>query len=311
MKKVIIAIAALTLSGALLSAQDLSQATELYNNGATALTTKDYTTALDNFQKALEMGQSLGADGEEIVNNCKNVIPGVALQIAKDLIQDSKYDEAKTQVEEAVKLATEYENDAVLAEANALIPDMYAKKGTDALKVKDYAGAAEAFRQSYEADTTNGKTAITVAQLLSQIGKNDEALTMLQHASWNGEESSAKEQASNIYLREASTALKEQKFAAAVSAAEKANSYAENANAYLIAGQASQKLNKTSDAISNFSKYLDLKPDSSNSPAITFTVAALYQSQKNYSKAIEYYKKIQNDSRFGAQAKQQIAALSK
>ena len=40
-------------------------------------------------------------------------------------------------------------------------------------------------------------------------------------------------------------------------------------------------------------------------------MAALYQGQKNNAKALEYYKKVQNDPQVGAQAKQQIAALSK
>ena len=311
MKKLFLSIATLTICSALLSAQDMSQATELYNNGATALTTKDYASALENFQKALEMGKTIGPDADELVANCKAAIPGVALQIAKDLIQDSKYDEAKTKIDDAIKIATEYENNDVLAEAKALIPDMYAKKGSEALKLKDYAGAAAAFVDSYKADTTNGKTAITVAQLYGQLGKSDEALDMLQHAAWNGQEAEAKEQASNIYLREASSFLKSQKYADAVKAAEKANSYVENANAFLIAGQASQKLGKNNDAIENFTKYLDLKPTASNASAITFTVGALYQGANNKAKALEYYKKVQNDPKFGAQAKQLITALSK
>ncbi|MBQ3977505.1 MAG: hypothetical protein II632_01495 [Bacteroidales bacterium] len=94
-------------------------------------------------------------------------------------------------------------------------------------------------------------------------------------------------------------------------AAGKANDFAENATAYLIAGQASQKLSKNSDAIKNFEKYLELKPTASNAGAITYTVAALYQGAKNNAKALEFYKKIQNDAKFGAQAKQMIAALSK
>ena len=58
-------------------------------------------------------------------------------------------------------------------------------------------------------------------------------------------------------------------------------------------------------------KYLELKPTASNANGITFTVAALYQGQKNNAKALEYYKKVQNDPKFGAQAKQMIAALNK
>ncbi len=112
-------------------------------------------------------------------------------------------------------------------------------------------------------------------------------------------------------LQEASSFLKSQKYADAVKAADKANSYVENANAFLIAGQASQKLGKNNDAIENFTKYLDLKPTASNASAITFTVGALYQGANNKAKALEYYKKVQNDPKFGAQAKQLITALSK
>ena len=40
-------------------------------------------------------------------------------------------------------------------------------------------------------------------------------------------------------------------------------------------------------------------------------MAALYQGAKNNAKALEYYKKVQDDPKFGAQAKQMIASLSK
>ena len=62
-------------------------------------------------------------------------------------------------------------------------------------------------------------------------------------------------------------------------------------------------------AIKNFEKYLELKPTASNANGIAFTVAALYQQAGNKAKALEFYKKVENDAKFGAQAKQQIAAL--
>ena len=111
--------------------------------------------------------------------------------------------------------------------------------------------------------------------------------------------------------KEANIAFKAKKLEDAVDAALKANSYAENATAYLIAGQASQKLNKNSNAIEYFEKYLELKPDASNASAITFTIGALYQGMKNNAKALEFYQKVENDAKFGAQAKELIKALSK
>jgi hypothetical protein len=227
------------------------------------------------------------------------------------MIKDAKYDEAAAQLDAAAKIAAEYENAEVAAEAAELVPQMWMRKGTDALKIKDFAAAAESFGKSYALDTTNAKTALALGQALGAVGKTDEAIKAFEHAAWNGEEATAKKQISTIYLKEANSAFKAQKLADAVKAAEKANSYAENPTAYLIAGQASQKLNKNADAIKNFEKYLEIKPDASNANAITFTVAALYQGANNKAKALEFYKKIEGDAKFGAQAKQMIAALSK
>lgn len=311
MKRFILAVAALFMAATMISAQDMAEATELYNNGATALTTKNYTEALDCFQKALEMGQAIGADADELVANCKNAIPGISLQIAKELIKDSKYDEAAAQLEAAAKVAAEFENEEVAAEAVELVPQMWTKKGNDALKIKDYAEAAAGFEKAYAADTTDGKTAVKLGQVYSTMGKVQEAQDIFQHAIWNGEEEAANNQLATLFVKEANSAFKGNKLAAAVTAAEKAMTFAENPTAYLIAGQASQKLNKNNDAIKYFEKYLELKPDASNAGAIAFTVGALYQGAKNNAKALEFYKKVENDAKFGAQAKQMISALSK
>ncbi|MBP5486668.1 MAG: hypothetical protein J6Y06_03430 [Bacteroidales bacterium] len=311
MKNIILAIAAMVVSVGIASPQDMAQATELYNNGATAISMENWTEALDYFQKALEMGKTIGDEAQELVANCKKAIPGVSLQIAKDLIKAEKYDEAAGKLEAAAKIAEEFENAEVAQEAKDLVPKMWMQKGADALKLKDFATAADGFAKSYAIDTTAGKTALYLGQALGQLGKTDEAVEAFKHAAWNGEEEAAKGQISNLYVKEANTAFKAQKFADAVKAADKANSFAENATAYLIAGQASQKLSKNNDAIKNFEKYLELKPNASNANGIIFTVGALYQGQKNNAKALEFYKKVQNDAKYGAQAKQMIAALSK
>ncbi|MBR7005286.1 MAG: hypothetical protein IKI00_10015 [Bacteroidales bacterium] len=311
MKKIILAIAAMVVSVGIASAQDMAQATELYNNGATAISMENWTEALDYFQKALEMGKTIGDEAQELVANCKKAIPGVSLQIAKDLIKAEKYDEAAGKLEAAAKIAEEFENAEVAEEAKDLVPKMWMQKGADALKLKDFATAADGFAKSYAIDTTAGKTALYLGQALGQLGKTEEAVEAFKHAAWNGEKEAAMGQISNLYVKEANTAFKAQKFADAVKAADKANSFAENATAYLIAGQASQKLSKNNDAIKNFEKYLELKPNASNANGIIFTVGALYQGQKNNAKALEFYKKVQNDAKYGAQAKQMIAALSK
>ena len=176
MKKFILAIAAAFMAASMASAQDMAQATELYNNGATAISMKNWTEALDCFQKALEMGKTIGADADELVTNCKNAIPGVALEIAKDLIKDKKYDEAAAKLDEVEKIATEYENAEVVERAKELVPQMWMQKGVDALKLKDFATAADGFAKSYAIDTTAGKTALYLGQALGAQGKTEEAI---------------------------------------------------------------------------------------------------------------------------------------
>lgn len=311
MKKFILAIAAAFMAASMASAQDMAQATELYNNGATAISMKNWTEALDCFQKALEMGKTIGADADELVANCKNAIPGVSLEIAKDLIKDEKYDEAAVKLDEVAKIATEYENAEVAEKAKELVPDVWRRKGSQAQGLKDYATAADCFAKSYAIDTTAGKTALYLGQALGAQGKTEEAIEAFKHAAWNGEEANANKQISNIYLKSSQVSLKSQKYANAIKEAELANSFHESANAYYIAGQASQKLSKNADAIKYFEKYLEMSPNAKNAPTVTFTVAVLYQDMKNNAKALEYYKKVQDDPKFGAQAKQMIASLSK
>ena len=119
MKKIILAIAAMVVAAGIASAQDMAQATELYNNGATAISMKNWTEALDYFQKALEMGKTIGEEADELVANCKTAIPGVALQIAKDLINAENFDEAYAKLEDATKIAEEYGNEEVAEEAKS------------------------------------------------------------------------------------------------------------------------------------------------------------------------------------------------
>ena len=252
MKKVILAIAAMVLTAGMISAQDMAQATELYNNGANAISEKNWTAALDYFQKALEMGQTIGEEANEIVTNCKNAIPSVCLQIAQDLIESDKLDEAEAKLADVVKVATEYGNEEVAEKAKSLVPAMWLQKGAEALKVKDFATAAPALAKSLAADPANGKTALYLGQALSKLGKIDEALEAFNKAAENGEADAAKAQCGNMFLSKASTLLKGGKYADAIKAAEQANSYVENAKAFLVIGQASQKLGKNAAAISIF-----------------------------------------------------------
>ena len=315
MKKLILVLATALLSAGIMSAQDLAQATEMYNNGANALTTGDKKSALEYFQKAYEMGKAIGDEAEELVKNCKQAIPTVMLSMAKELSNNKEYDNALERLQAAITVAKDFAVSEVEEEATSLLPQIELMKdmdaANDAFNAKDLAGAAALYNKVLEADPSNGPASIRLVQCLANAGKIDEAKAALATAEANGQGENAKKVIGGALLKVAASDLKEKKFAEALANAVQVNDYMENAQAFLVAGQASQQLKKNADAIKYFEQYLAAAPTAKNANAITFTVGALYQGAGNKVKALENYKKVVNDPKWGVQAKQMIDALSK
>ena len=308
MKKLIATIAAFTVALGAAFAQDLAAVTEVYNAGAEAVST-DKAAALKSFEEALKLAEALGDEGQEIVANCKNIIPNIRMSLAKDLVKESKFDEAVAALQEVEKVAEAYEVFDVADEAKTLVPQVKMSHAGNLLNAKDYDGAAAIYKEVLDADPANGNAALRLGVALNGAGKLEEAKAAFETAAANGQEATANKQIGNIYLKEAAAALKEKKYADAVAAAAKVNDYTENAQAWQIAGQASQAAGKNSDAIKYFEKYLEAAPTASNAGAIAFTVGALYQGAKNNAKAKEFYTKAAGDPKYGAEAKKMLDAL--
>ncbi len=308
MKKLIATIAAFTVALGAAFAQDLAAVTEVYNAGAEAVST-DKAAALKSFEEALKLAEALGDEGQEIVANCKNIIPNIRMSLAKDLVKESKFDEAVAALQEVEKVAEAYEAFDVADEAKTLVPQVKMSHAGNLLNGKDYDGAAAIYKEVLDADPANGNAALRLGVALNGAGKLEEAKAAFETAAANGQEATAKKQIGNIYLKEAAAALKGKKYADAVAAAAKVNDYTENAQAWQIAGQASQAAGKNNDAIKYFEKYLEAAPTASNAGAIAFTVGALYQGAKNNAKAKEFYTKAAGDPKYGAEAKKMLDAL--
>lgn len=311
MKRIILTIAAVVLSAGLMSAQDMAKATETAQNANEALVAKDYATALTGFKEALTLAEACGEEGAELVGTCKGVIPSITLSIAKNLIKESKYDEGLAQLDEAIKVAEQYEADDVIADATELIPQVKKQKATALYNAKDFAAAAEAFKAILATDPEDGASALRLAMALNSTGDKEGAIAAFEQAAANGQEANANKQLANVFLKDAQALLKENKFKEAIEACEKSNGYVESANAYKLAASAATKLKDNAKAIGFYEKYLGISPDAKDKGAIAFTIGALYQQASNKAKAIEFYEKASSDATYGAQAKQQLEALKK
>ena len=313
MKKFLLIVAAAVMSAVTVSAQDLAQATETYNNGAMELQMGNNALALEHFQNALSMAETLGDDAIDLVNNCKKAICSTSLSIAKELYNAKDFEAAITAFEKAKSVAETYGEAEIAEEAAELTGQTWKLKyNTDAkaaMSAKNYDEAAANFKKVLELDPDNGNTAIQLAQAYMKSSKLDDALEALETAKANGQEANANKMISQIFLMKAQASLKAKNYQAVMDLAAKSNEALENANAYRLAASAAQKLGKNNDCIALYEKYLEISPKAKDAAGVICTVAVLYQQAGNKAKAKEYYEKIVNDPQFGATAAEQLKTL--
>lgn len=309
MKKIFATIAAIVLAAGAAFAQDMAELTELYNTAATQLSEDNKAGALENFNKAVIMAEAIGDDAAEILSECKGIIPKIAMSMTKDLIKAGDYDAALLNLDYVSNVADKYEAFDILGEAAELVPQVLKQKGATQFKEKDFAGAIETYNKILADNPEDGASAFYLASAYNSLGQVDEAVKAFEVAAANGQEAKANKQLSNIFLKKANENNKAKQYTDAIENALKANEYAANPQALMIAGSASQKAGKNADAIKYYSEYLEAAPDAKNAAQIAYTVGVLYQNAKNNAKAKEYYTKALNDPKIGPEAKKLIDAL--
>jgi tetratricopeptide (TPR) repeat protein len=311
MKRLFVAIAALALAAGIASAQDYNAAVEAFNMGAQTLESNK-AEALSQFKNALAQFEACEeAEAAEMVAKCKEIIPQTILSIAKEQINEAKYDEAVETLKEAASVAEGYGIEDIVTEAKDLIPNAWSRKGAALLKAKDYAAAAAAFKSVVDLTPEDGQSQLLYGQALMQAGDNDAAIAALEAAAANGKAEQANKLLSNAFLKNGQALLKANKAAEAIEALEKANSFVENANAYKLIASANTKLGKSKAAIDAYKKYLEVSPEAKDAADVMFTIAATAQKAGDKATAIEYYKKLSGNAKYAAQATQQLGALQK
>ena len=309
MKKIFLMLVAAAMTALTVSAQDINQATENYNNGAMELQMGNKDAALGYFQTALTMAEALGDEGAEIAANCKNTIPALMASIGKDLVKAEDFTNAIEQLKKAAEVAEAYGNAEVVDDVKTLIPQVLMSQAGNLLNAKDFAGAAAIYQQVVDADPANGMAALRLGMALGSLGKAAEAEAAYLQAAENGQEANAKKQLSNMFVKQAAALLKAKNYQGAVDAALKGNEYLENATAMKVAGTAASQLKKNEDAIKYLEKYLELSPNAKDAAQMIYTIAATAQTMGNKEKAKQYYQKITTDPKFGPTAQQMLQAL--
>ena len=305
MKKIakILAVMAVALSFSLsASAQDMAQATEMFNAAHKAYGNGDATAALEGFQKALSAAEALGEEGAALVNDCKNVIPKVYLKLGKDAFNAKDFAKALECLANAEKLATETAQEEVAADAKEVVPQVYLANGNALFNEKKYAEAAAEYQKAIDLNGENGVAWLRLGMCKSNSGDVEGAIAAFNNASEFGQKADADKQFGNLYRKVALAAIKAKNYAGALENALKANEYG-NTQANHYGGMAASILKKYDECISLL--------EGDNTAEGKYYLASAYEAKGNKAKACELYKSIAADKKYGANATYKVNTLCK
>ncbi len=294
-------ISALTVVSAY--GQDMEAATELYNAGGKALSESNYVAAIDSFNKALKMLETLtaedrGEDGDVLMTECKNIIPQIHLRYGKELASAGEIDNAMVQLKKAVETANTFSNPEVAEEATALIPQLLMVNATNLLNAGKLPEAIAGFKKVLVAEPANSNAYLYVGIAESRLNNEDGAIAAFEKAIELGETANSPRQISTIYLKRSVAATREKKWADVFSNAVKANEYSESPNGFKLIGLAGVQLKKYDDAIEALEMYLAADPNAKDKSSTLYNLAVSYEAKNNNAKACGYYKQLLNDATY-------------
>lgn len=286
MKKILVILSALAISASFASAQSLENAGNVATEANTALMNGEYQKAIDGFKAALdEASKCQDEKAAELAETCKQAIVTATWSYANSLVKGGDYANAMVQIDETIKLAQinedgetemkagELKTQVLQAVANAKIKEAAAAADPQA-KIAAYKEAAQNLDALIALDPADGDAYLKKGQVVSALGQKDLAIECFTKAKENGKEAAANKQLSNIFVKEASAKLKAKDFDGAIAAAEKSNSYLENANAYKIAGVACNSKKDFAGADKYLSKYLEFNPNDAQIKAAVTAIKA-------------------------------------
>lgn len=285
-------------------AQDLSEATEVYNNAATALSEDKDSEALAGFQKALTLAEAAGEEGTAMVADCKTIIPKILVKIGKAAANAKNLDEAIAKLKEAIAKATEYGDTETAKEAKELIPVIIMADGNALLNDGKFAEAAAEYEKVIAEDPENGVAYLRLGMAKAKLNDETGAISAFEKAVALGEKANANKQLLNTYMKKMVAAYKAKNNADALANALKAAEYGENSNVYKIGGMAAVSLKK-------YDQGIELLTKATADASVNYNLAKAYEAKGNNAKACSYYKLITADKNYGEYAKSKVTALCK
>ena len=176
MKKLFVTMCALLAVG-FASAQ--SEIIAKFNEGAKAVQSKNYASAITLFETVIDKGM----DSEDnTVLNCvataKKYLPVCYQGVGLSAASQKNYTKAIEYLTKAADTAELYGNTSAKQKAMMVIAKVYQVQGGEAFNTKDYATAASVFEKGYAANPRNAEMALNLATSYCELGKYDEGMAI-------------------------------------------------------------------------------------------------------------------------------------
>ena len=294
------------------NAQDVNQATELYNKGVVAIQAQDYAAALESFSQAMAVSETLGEEGAALTKDIQNLIPDLHLRLGQGLAQAGKMEEALQQFKKTIETSEKYETGEDAADSAAgLISQINLKIATDFLSAKQFPEAVAAFQKVVAEQPGNAAAFLYLGMAHSGAGQDTEAVAAFEKAIELGDKN-APAQLCNIYLKDASEARKAKNDAKAYELSKKALGILPgNITANQLFGTSALALKKYTEAIPALDKVLASNPATQTKNGVIYMLAQSYEGLGKNAEACGFYKQLVGDAAYKAAAENKIKNVLK
>lgn len=162
--------------GQTVEAQDRKEAVQTYNSAREMIQSGDYQKAIDQFKKAIEIGNQLDAQGQDIVERAKAKLPEVYRQIALDAYRAFKQDQRLANLDATIEafrdakdIADEYDNSQVSNQANGVINQLLYSKSIIQFKQQNFQDALATLDEVIKNDPNYAKAYYQKGIVLKKI----------------------------------------------------------------------------------------------------------------------------------------------
>lgn len=239
-----------------------------YNAGS-KLANDNPQAAIDSLLLAIEIAEKLDTNGADILEKATGMLPGLYYNLGIAAYNADNYGEAIKELEEAVKVATKYNDEDMVKKANRSIYISYYKQGVTLYKEKQTEAGLASLNKSLEINPEYLMSLYYKGLCHKQLDQYDEMTTALDKAIEVG----------------GTSAKNAKKVSAAKSAA---------ASGLKASAKDLTKAGKHNEAVSTLEKamtYLEDDADAEDKASYYFEIGNAYNAAGNTGKACEAYKK--------------------